>query len=95
MSAVVGIGRWVLHLPGCHSLKAKRKIVRSLRDRLRSRYKVSAAETDFQDMWQKAEICVALVSSDRKLANSLLSQMDEQVTSDPRALVVKRETVFY
>lgn len=95
MPAVVGIGRWVLHLPGCTSLKAKRKIVRGMRDRIRARFRVSAAETDFQDKWQKAELCAALVGSDRTRVESLLSRLDDQVCSDPRALVVEREMVFY
>jgi len=85
----------VLHLPGCHSLKAKRKIVRSLRDRLRSRFEVSVAETDHQDQWQRAELCAALVASDRRLAESILSRLDDQVGSDPRLFVVERETVLY
>ncbi|HKK07280.1 MAG TPA: DUF503 domain-containing protein [Gemmatimonadota bacterium] len=95
MPAVVGVARWVLHLPGCHSLKAKRKIVRSLRDRLRSRFEVSVAETDHQDQWQRAELCAALVASDRRLAESILSRLDDQVGSDPRLFVVERETVLY
>ncbi len=95
MSAVVGVARWVLHLPGCRSLKAKRKIVHSLRDRMRARFDVSVAETDFQDQWQRAELCAALVASDRRLAQSLLSRLDEHVASDPRAHVVERETVLY
>lgn len=95
MAAVVGVGRWVLHLPGCTSLKAKRRVVRSLRDRLQARFHVSAAETDFQDKWQKAEICAAVVSSDRTVARTLLARLDEHVGSDPALVVVERETVFY
>jgi uncharacterized protein YlxP (DUF503 family) len=95
MAAVVGVARWVLHLPGCGSLKAKRRVVRSLRDRLRSRFGVSVAETDFQDQWQRAELCAALVTSDRRLAESILSKLDEHILSDPRAHVVERETALY
>lgn len=95
MPAVVGVVRWVLHLPGCHSLKGKRKIIRSLRDRLRARFEVSVAETDHQDQWQRAELCAALVASDRRLADSILSQLDDVVGSDPRLFVVERETVLY
>lgn len=95
MPAVVGAARWVLHLPGCGSLKAKRKIVHSLKDRLKARYEISAAETDFQDMWQKAEISAVLVTSDRRLAESVLSKMDRQMESDPRAVIIEHETVFY
>ncbi len=95
MSAVVGVARWVLHLPGCRSLKAKRKVVHSLRDRMRSRFGVSVAETDFQDEWRRAELCAALVTSDRRLAESILSKLDDHVASDPRAHVIERETVLY
>jgi uncharacterized protein YlxP (DUF503 family) len=95
MPPVVGATRWVLHLPGCSSLKAKRKIVHSLKDRLRSRFEISAAETDFQDLWQKAELCAVLVTSDRRLAESVLSKMDRQMESDPRAMIIEHETVFY
>lgn len=95
MPPVVGATRWVLHLPGCSSLKAKRKIVHSLKDRLRSRFEISAAETDFQDLWQKAELCAVLVTSDRRLAESVLSKMDRQLESDPRAMIIEHETVFY
>lgn len=95
MPAVVGAARWVLHLPGCQSLKAKRKVVHSLKDRLRSRFEISAAETDFQDQWQKAELCAALVTSDRRLAESVLSKADRELESDPRAVIVEHEKVFY
>ena len=95
MAVVVGVGRWVLHLPGCTSLKAKRRIVRSLRDRLQSRFRVSAAETDFQDKWQKAEVCVAVVTSDRSVAEALLGRVDDFVGSDPRTQVIERESVLY
>lgn len=95
MPPVVGATRWVLHLPGCSSLKAKRKIVHSLKDRLRSRFEISAAETDFQDLWQKAELCAVLVTSDRRMAESVLSKMDRHMESDPRAVIIEHETVFY
>lgn len=95
MAAVVGVARWVLHLPGCHSLKAKRKIVAGLRDRLQSRHRVSAAETDFQDKWQMAEVCAVLVSSDHSLARKLMERLDRQVESEMRVQIVEREIVWY
>lgn len=92
MGAVIGAGRWVLHLPGCGSLKDKRQIVRSLRDRVRKRFAVSAAETDYQDEHQRAELCAALVSSDPRLVQSILGKIDELVCGDPRVHVIERET---
>jgi len=95
MAAVVGVARWVLHLPGCHSLKAKRKIVVSLRDRLQTRHRVSAAETDHQDKWQMAEVCAVLVASDHSLAHKLMDRLNRQVDSEMRAHVVEREITWY
>jgi uncharacterized protein YlxP (DUF503 family) len=62
-----------------------------MRDRLRARYGVSAAETDFQDEPQRAELTISLVSSDYQLAESLLGKLDDFVCSDPRVHVLVRD----
>ncbi|HWR45052.1 DUF503 domain-containing protein [Sporomusa sp.] len=54
-----------LFMPGVGSLKGKRHIIKSITQRIRSRANASVAETDFQDSWQRAEIGVAMVSSDK------------------------------
>lgn len=78
-------------MPACRSLKQKRSIVRSLRDRLRARYSVSVAETDFQDDVQRAELTAALAASDRTLAESMLTKLDDLVCSDPRIYIIERD----
>lgn len=93
--AVVGATRWVLHLPGCRSLKQKRSVVRGLRDRMVSRFRVSAAETDLHDRHAMAEITAAVASSDRRHAESVLSRADALVRSDPRAQVLESETAYF
>lgn len=87
----VGIGRWSFRVPGCRSLKQKRSVVRGLRDRMRARYSVSVAETDFQDDVQRAELTAALAASDRTLAESLLGKLDDTVCSDPRIYIIERD----
>ncbi|MCL7927766.1 MAG: DUF503 domain-containing protein [marine benthic group bacterium] len=72
-------------------MKTKRSIVRGLRDRIRARYPVSAAETDFADEHGRAELSVALVTSDATVAESILERLDTLVSSDPRIFVVERE----
>ena len=91
MPAVYAHARWVLRIPECRSLKTKRSIVRGLRDRIRARYPVSAAETDFADEHGRAEISVALVTSDPTVADSILERLDAMVASDPRYFVIERE----
>ncbi len=51
-----------LHLPGVRSLKQKRRIVKSLKDRIRHRFQVSVAETGHLDLHQRAELGIAAVA---------------------------------
>jgi uncharacterized protein YlxP (DUF503 family) len=86
---------WQLHLMGCHSLKEKRRVVRSLKDRLASRYKVSAAEVDHQDSWQRAALAVSLVTTDRQHAEAVLSSCDRLVCGEAEAQVLASEASFH
>jgi uncharacterized protein len=61
---VVGISLIELYLPGSHSLKDKRSVVKSLTARLHHAFNVSCSEVDHQDVWQSAAIGVAVVSND-------------------------------
>jgi uncharacterized protein YlxP (DUF503 family) len=63
-----------LHLPDVGSLKGKRHVIKSLKDRLRQRFEVSVAEVDHQDAWQRATLAVAYVSGDSRHANEVISK---------------------
>ena len=80
---VVGIVRFELHLPAAQSLKDKRQVVRSLKDRLRERVRASVAEVEYQDLWQRAAIGLAVVAADgaqvRELLNSARHIVDQYV----------------
>ena len=92
---VVGLVVWELHIPGCASLKDKRQVVKGLKDRLHARFNVSAAETAHQDLLQRAEMAVCVVSNDRRHAQSVLSAADELVMAEGRARIVDSYTTFY
>jgi uncharacterized protein YlxP (DUF503 family) len=95
LPAVYGRARWELRIPDCRSLKDKRRVVHGIRDRARSRLKVSAAETAFQDELQRAEISIAFVSSDPTLARSILDRADAMIASDPRVYVLDTESEIF
>ena len=61
---VVGIVRVELHLPGAQSLKDKRQVVRSMKERIRERVHASVAEVEFQDLWQRAALGITVVAAD-------------------------------
>ena len=70
----VGIMQFRIKIPESHSLKEKRKIVRSLVTQLNNRYNVSAAEVDGNDLWQTAVIGVACLSNDKRHTNEVLNK---------------------
>ena len=68
---VVGIMTLRLMIPGAHSLKEKRRALRSIKDRLRTQFNVSVAEVDGQEYWQSAVLGVAAVGTDRAYVEGL------------------------
>ena len=60
----VGVLQFRIRLRGCQSLKAKRRVIRALKDRLRARFHVAVAEVEDQDMWQVGTLGVAVVGND-------------------------------
>ena len=92
---VVLVMSWELSIPGSASLKEKRMVVRSMKDRLRNRFNVSVAETDHQDTWSRAEITVALVASDRRRADSVADSVDRFVAAERRTVIVETYRDLY
>lgn len=77
-----------LHLPHAHSLKDKRMVVRSVKDRLRKRFNVSVSELDHQDLWQRAEIGIASVGPDlHYLEDQLKLALQEVERAAPDCMV--------
>ena len=72
---VVGTGLITLRLHDCRSLKAKRKIVKSMINRLRNNFNSSVAEVGSNDIYQKAEIGFSLVGNDAALLNSKIDKI--------------------
>ena len=85
---VIASAVWDLNLPGCSSLKEKRSILRSLKDRLRNKFNVSVAETAFQDVHKRAQLTIALVASDGRYAESVLDKLDSFVERNGGTVIV-------
>jgi len=85
---------WELHLAACQSLKDKRAVLKSLKDRLHHRFNVSVAETAHQELWQRAELTAAVVSTDRRHAESVLREADRLVAGADGARIVDTSTSY-
>jgi uncharacterized protein len=78
----VGIVSCELHLHSCRSLKDKRRVVKSLIERLHQRCRVSIAETGFHDLHQRSEVTIALVTSGAGEMEKLMDDMRGVVESE-------------
>ena len=72
---IVGTGLITLRLHDCRSLKSKRKIVKSMINRLRNNFNVSIAEVGSNDIYQKAEIGFSLIGNDAAFINSKIDKL--------------------
>jgi uncharacterized protein len=72
---VVGTGNILFRLHDCHSLKGKRKIIKSIIGRLRNEFNASIAEIDFNDIYQKAKIGFAVIGNDRRVINAKIDKI--------------------
>lgn len=88
---VVGISIFELHMPGAGSLKQKRKVVKSLVERIHQRFRVSIAETDHHDLHQRSEISLAVVAQSHREGQRLMDAIRELIDSQSEAVLIAWE----
>jgi uncharacterized protein YlxP (DUF503 family) len=72
---LVGVCTIELLLAENHDLKGKRRVLKSVKDRVRNTFNVSIAEVDDLDSWQRATLGVACVSKDRDVVERTLAHV--------------------
>lgn len=74
----IGLLTLEIHIPDARSLKDKRQVLRSLKDRLRAHFNVAVAELEHQDLWQRSVVGVVTISNDeRHLEESMQAVAEE------------------
>jgi uncharacterized protein YlxP (DUF503 family) len=74
----IGLLTLEIHIPDARTLKDKRQVLRSLKDRLRGRFNVAIAELEYQDTWQRAQVGIVSLSNDAAhLEQSLQTVLNE------------------
>jgi uncharacterized protein YlxP (DUF503 family) len=86
--------RFDLHVPASRSLKSKRAAIRPVVDGLRHRFKVSVAEVDYQDQWQRASIGVALVDGSASHLQEVMESVERFVATAPDLDLLDTETAW-
>ncbi len=72
-----------MHLPEGHSLKSKRRILSSLKTRLCGTFKVSVAELDDHDLWQRSVLGIACIANESRHVNQVLDQSLNMIRATP------------
>jgi uncharacterized protein YlxP (DUF503 family) len=72
---VIGLLFLEIYFPYSHSLKEKRKVLKSFKDRIKNKFNVAFAELDYQDKWQRTRIGVVTLNSHKKPVDSLLNKI--------------------
>ena len=78
---VLGVLTLEIVLQNSHSLKDKRHVVKSLKDRLRNKFNVAVAEIEDQDLWQRAVVAAVTVSADHTYAEKVLQSVEEEAAA--------------
>ena len=85
---VVGTMRLELHLPASDSLKAKRSVLNRVKERVRSGFNASVAEVEYQDLWQRAVLGIAIVGSAPGALDNVLRDILRAVEREDRLQVL-------
>ena len=91
----VAISLIKLHIPLATSLKAKRQVIKSLVQKLRNRFNVSVAEVGDQDLWQRAELALALVCQNGVGADKMLESIYSFLEREHRVQVISFDVERY
>jgi uncharacterized protein YlxP (DUF503 family) len=94
---VVGVAKLSLRLPGNKSLKGKRKVIKSICERVRQRFNLAVAETGAQDLWQSAEVGFVAVGNQSGYIDSKLDKAINFVEDMQTAEIVniQRELIHF
>ena len=92
---VVGAARVVLRIAESHSLKDKRKVLKSVIAQLQQRFQISVAEVDRHDQWQIGVIGIACVSTSARHADEVMARALTflEARADAEVVLVETESV--
>jgi uncharacterized protein YlxP (DUF503 family) len=92
---IVALARITLHLPDNQSLKGKRKVIKGLIEKIRNRFDAAVAEVDDHELWQKAQLGMALVSNDAQVLDARVTKIIHFIEEQHVAQVVDSKVEFW
>ncbi len=78
---IVGLLTLDLHIPEANSLKSKRRVIKSLIEKIKNKFNVSISEVDAQNLWQRSVIGIAYVSNETVMINRVFEKIRTHVNN--------------
>ncbi len=91
---VVGLLSMELYIPESGSLKMKRTVLKSIKDKLRRDFNISIAEVGANDLWRRTLLGISVVSNDRKFANSVLNKIVDRISTNGSVNIITYNIEF-
>lgn len=85
---VIGCLQAKLSIPAANSLKEKRMVIRSLKDRMLNKMNVSIAEVDHQDTWKSCVLAIVTVAAEKHIVESRISEVSDFIRSNPEIVLL-------
>jgi len=92
---IIGYLAIEIHLPYSHSLKEKRKRLKSYKDRLKAKFNVSFAEVDHQNKWQRAKIGMVIINNKKSIIEKIFNQIIVEAEQSIEGEIIYKETDFF
>lgn len=89
---IIGVMTVELHLGDANSLKEKRRILKSLIERIKNRFNVSVAEVAEQDLWQRSAIGISIVSCDQAFVHKVFAAVIKFIEAQGTVLITNYQT---
>jgi hypothetical protein len=91
----LGVLSVAIHIPQAQSLKEKRFVLKSLKDRVRREFNVSVAELDGQDKWQVATLGFAMINADQRHVDSCFQNILSLLERSGDLVICDHDVEFY
>ncbi|ACK42488.1 MULTISPECIES: DUF503 domain-containing protein [Dictyoglomus] len=88
---LIGVCRVIISIPDSFSLKEKRKVKRSIVDRVRAKFNVSIAEVDSQEIWNELVLGISMVSTESKHIYEVMSEIIKLIEEQKEAELIDYE----
>jgi uncharacterized protein YlxP (DUF503 family) len=95
MSVCLGMLTVEIMIPASHSLKERRAVVNSLKERIRNRHNVSLAESGPDNVWQRANLNIACVADSQSTVDHILRSVIQLIDEEPRCESISPRIEYY